>query len=293
MASLRTLLGKGSTSSLTSGPQPAWLEGDYESMNFINRCSQSHDTNYGKGCFCPWCLPTGVTFVEMSMWGGGGGGAGSGSCGCNFGWPGGSGAYIKKSFSASEVAAAAGTCYCMCVSPASCCSPNETCGYRGCRSYIVGSGLTNFCAEGGMPGCTRFCMSGCGGNWTGVCPHPNSTDCACYYECAEAGVSGVPGRHGYIYTNTHSSGNWCYYQTWFAGPPNEGHNDTVYKAVRFCGNTEASHDRCKVPGLMNTGFRGGEDNISVGVGGNSTRVCGDGCCCGWAGGPGMIRINWK
>jgi hypothetical protein len=293
MASLRTLLGKGSTESLTSGPQPAWLEGDYESMNFINRCSQRHDTDYGKSCFCPWCLPSGVTFVEMSMWGGGGGGAGSGSCGCNFGWPGGSGAYIKKSFSDSEVAAAAGTCYCMCVSPASCCSPSETCGYRGCRSYIVGSGLTNFCAEGGMPGCTRYCMSGCGGNWTGVCPHPNSTDCACYYECAEAGISGVPGRHGYIYTNTHSSGNWCYYQTWFAGPPNEGHNDTVYKAVRFCGNVEASHDRCKVPGLMNTGFRGGEDNISVGVGGNSTRVCGDGCCCGWPGGPGMIRINWK
>lgn len=291
--SLRTLLDRGSTTSLTSGPQPAFLEGDYESMSFINRCTEAHNTDYGKGCFCPWCLPSGVTFVEMEVWGGGGGGAGSGSCGCVFGWPGGSGAYAKRLFTDSEVSTAAGTCYCMCTAPSSCCSPTMECGYKGCRSYIVGSGLSNFCADGGEPGCAQFCMSGCGGNWTGMCPHPCMPNCACYYDCADAQVTGVPGRHGYLYVNTHNSGNWCAYQSIIPGPPQDGHNDTVYAAVRFCGNTEPSHDRCKVGGLFNTGFRGGESNHHIGRGANSTRVCGDGCCCGWGGGPGMIRISWK
>ena len=292
-SSLRTLLDRGSSTSLASGPQPAYLEGQYQSMMFVNRCTQTYDTSYGKGCIDWWCLPSSATYFSVEAWGGGGGGAGSSDCGCNFGWPGGSGAYVKKIFTSTEVAAAAGTCYCMCVSPASCCSPDQTCGYKGCRSYVVGSGLSNFCADGGEPGCTLFCMTGCGGNWTGMCPHPCFSNCACYYDCTDPQVTGVPGRHGYIYTNFHCENNWCYYATIFPGPPQEGNSDTVYKLVRFCGNTEASHDRCKVPGYMQTFFRGGEGQISIGVGGNSTRVCGDGCCCGWNGGPGMIKINWK
>lgn len=291
--SLRSLLDKGSSDSINSGPQPAYLEGNYESMSFVNRCSQNHDTSYGKGCFCPWCLPSGATYVEMEAWGGGGGGAGSSDCGCVFGWPGGSGAYVKKQFSEAEVTSAAGTCYCMCVAPSSCCSPTMSCGYKGCRSYIVGSGLSNFCAEGGEPGCAFFCMTGCGGNWTGMCPHPCFSNCACYFDCSDAGTTGVPGRHGFLYTDVHSSSDWCYYRTIFPGPPMDGFTDTVYRSVRFCGNTEASHDRCKVQGYMQTGFLGHNEFISIGIGGNSTRVCGDGCCCGWQGGPGMIRINWR
>lgn len=291
--SLRTLLDVGSSDSLRSGPQPAYLEGDYESMTFVNRCSQSYNTDYGKGCFCPWCLPSGATYASFEAWGGGGGGAGSDGCGCVFGWPGGSGAYVKKTFSSTEVAAADGTCYCMCIGPASCCSPTMSCGYKGCRSYIVGSGLSGFCADGGEPGCARYCMSGCGGNWTGMCPHPCFTNCACFYDCTEAGVTGVPGRHGLLYVNSHNSGNWCGYQQIMVAPPMDGHGDVVYKAVRFCGNTEASHDRCKANGYAQNGMLGGDGIIAVGLGGNSTRVCGDGCCCGWNGGPGMIRINWK
>ena len=298
MASLRSLLDIGSSDSLISGPQPAYMEGDYESMYFHNRCTQQYNTDYGKSCIDWWQLPSDVTAVTMEVWGGGGGGAGScnpgnNDCGCNFGWPGGSGAYAKKTFTKAEAISARGTCYCMCTSPASCCSPNMTCGYKGCKSYIVGSGLTNFCADGGEPGCTQFCMSGCGGNWTGMCPHPCYTNCACYYDCTDATVTGVPGRHGFLYTNFHCSSNWCYYSQVFAGPPFDGNNDTVYHLVRFCGNTEASTDRCKAGGFMAAGMRGDSGNIPVGVGGNSTRTCGDGCCCGWSGGPGLIRINWK
>jgi hypothetical protein len=290
--SLRTLLDRGSSDTLQSGPQPAYLEGNYESMMFINRCSQSYDDSYGKGCFCPWRLDA-SEYVTMEVWGGGGGGAGSSDCGCNFGWPGGSGAYAKKTFTEAEIASASGTCYCMCVAPSSCCSPNMSCGYKGCRSYIVGSGLSNFCADGGEPGCTQFCMTGCGGNWTGMCPHPCFSNCACYYDCTDATVTGVPGRHGYVYTDFHCNSNWCYYSTIFPGPPMDGNNDTIYYKVRFCGNVEPSHDVCKANGIFQNGFRGGSVSKSVGVGGNSTRVCGDGCCCGWGGGPGLIRINWR
>ena len=293
MASLRQLLDKGSTDSLSSGPQPAYLEGEFESMYFVNRCSHQYNTDYGMSCIDWWSLPSDVTTVTMEVWGAGGGGAGSGSCGCVFGWPGGSGAYAKKTFSGSEAIGARGTCYCMCIAPASCCSPTMNCGYKGCKSWIIGSGLSNFCADGGDPGKACFCMSGCGGNWTGMCPHPDMGTCACYYDCTSTGVTGVPGRHGFLYANLHCSGNWCGYASIMPAPPFDGNNDTIYHLVRFCGNTEASHDRCKTGGIMTTGFRGNDSMIPIGQGSNSTRVCGDGCCCGWGGGPGMIRINWK
>lgn len=99
-------------------------------------------------CCYAWIVPTGVTQATFEIWGGGGAGAG-GRC-CGYGPPGGSGAYAKKA-----IPVTAGTCYQLFVAPATQCSDGQ-CGCRGCTTYVVGTGLTNFCAEGGMSGCF-FC----------------------------------------------------------------------------------------------------------------------------------------
>ena len=90
-----------------------------------------------------WCVPCGTTSITWEIWGGGG--SGGGACCCQQGVPGGAGAYARKTLHYPEIQG--GWCYCMYVASSTCCS-QCCCGIRGCKSYVCGCNLSNFCVEG-------------------------------------------------------------------------------------------------------------------------------------------------
>jgi len=286
--SLRAFLDRAGSDSFTSGSQPAVFANAVQSDLFINRCTQVCNTDYNKNCFCYWKIPGDAKVVTYEAWGGGGGGAGA--CGCAFGWPGGAGAYAKVNLDMS-VEDYTNTCYTVCVGSATCCSPSDSCGFRGNNSFVNGNGLSNFCAEGGLPGCTLYCMNGCfpTNNECGVFPHPCYVNCACYY----GADTGIPGRHGFLYANQRSDDDWCFYHEVIPAPGGiNGSICPVYAVQGFGCNVNSYTDRCR-PGTIIDNMAGGAGElIAVGMGGSSARACTDGCCCGAAGGPGLVKISW-
>ena len=109
-----------------------------------------------------WTVPSGVCCVTMEIWGGGGAGAPSCCCTCWGGTAGGGGAYSMKT-----LAVTPGSTYTIVVGTGGCgsaCSwQSNACGCPGTVSYVTGSGLTNFCAEGGYGGywCDSSTYNGC------------------------------------------------------------------------------------------------------------------------------------
>ena len=97
------------------------------------------------------------TDVIFEIWGGGGGGAVS--CCCSHRrHPGGAGAYAYKRLTGNEVVA--GCKYQICIAASSCRTTSKS-GRRGCKTYITGHNLSNFCAEGGHGGCSFCFEQGC------------------------------------------------------------------------------------------------------------------------------------
>ena len=132
---------------------------------FQATCWTCRQQDYQETCCYSWIVPTGVTNATFEIWGGGGGGGGARCCG--YGPPGGAGAYSKKT-----VSVTAADCYQLFLAPATDCS-SDACGCRGCTTYVVGTGLSNFCAEGGMSGCwtcspTTCCQAVCTCGSTGL-----------------------------------------------------------------------------------------------------------------------------
>ena len=110
----------------------------------VCRCAGSSGWNYGS-C-CAWTVPAGVTCARFQLWGAG---AGSGyGCCCAYTPFGGTGAYASV-----IMPVTAGDSYTICAGCAHNCNPSagysNVNGYQGCPSYVSGTGLTNFCAEGG------------------------------------------------------------------------------------------------------------------------------------------------
>ncbi len=97
------------------------------------------------GACCEWVVPAGVTCARFQIWGAG---AQSGAAGCCGGSPfGGSGAYASVIIPVTQ-----GNAYTLCAGCAFCCySQQNTAGNsNGCQSFVTGTGLTNFCAMGGI-----------------------------------------------------------------------------------------------------------------------------------------------
>jgi len=301
MPSLRNLLDTADLDNLgfDTGTAPAWQRQEGHSLLFqaaYGMCCYNND--YNNNCWCYFCVCNGMDIVTFELWGAGGGGAGA--CCCAWGPPGGSGAYTR--LTVDNTSNGYSRCYCMCVAATSCCSPVRSCGYRGCKTYLGGGNICNLCAEGGRPGCSFCNFYGCFPNeGCGVLEHPCNTECACYFGCgtnepggSEALAVGVPGRHGWLQTDCNSPGDFCWYKVAFPIPPGLGTEDVSYKMVKAGCNVRPEYDKCWVGGWAGDGAHGGTNGVSwpVGVGGNTARVCGGGCCCGWGGGPGLIRISW-
>ena len=140
------------------------------------------------GCTCNWTVPGGVTCARFQIWGAG---AGSGtSCCCGYGVGGSSGAYASVIMPVSP-----GNTYTLCSGCAYCCHPQWGNMNDGCPSYVQGSGLSNFCVEGGesclwcqikahAPGGKGYCIaetqfiSGVGERafWMSMCANINGND---------------------------------------------------------------------------------------------------------------------
>ena len=151
MANLRDLISYADQQEITSAgfstspTTPLKYEGSaYKQVQMRTHCAVNR-YNYFE-CFI-WRPPAGTTFLKFEIWGGGG--SGPGTCCCMWGTPGGSGAYAYKCICSDTDLG--GCLYEICVASASCCTPVNR-GANGCKSFVVGHGLNNFCAEGGYGG---------------------------------------------------------------------------------------------------------------------------------------------
>lgn len=253
---------------------------------FQRWCGYTPDNAYNSGCMCNWCIPSGtLCCVTFEIWGGGGGGAGA--CCCMQGTPGGSGAYAKKTIVGTSLA---GCKYQLCVGLTTDCAIN-CCGILGCPTYITGYGLSNFCAEGGYGGrncCfTHWGNYFCAGNNNGYVVNFgfSCTDCRCYYgaDC------GAPGRQGFMWSQCSCNSCWWkYILPYPGGLVNEGGG---YTTIRVQGHACINEWMKCVPSIGYSTDPNG--NFMPGLGGISATSCGGGCCYGFAGTGGMIRITYR
>jgi len=314
MSNLRNLLGtqntelvgiySGGIGNLRPG-QSTWIM-----MHMCGVCD-APDTSYacmGSEYQC-WRVPgsptgTGTTVVTFEIWGGGGSGAGA--CCCMIGVPGGAGAYARKTVTG----IASGTAYNICIGGVACRTPADT-GNRGCKSFVTGSGLSNFCAEGGWPGCSycHLCW-GHGSEWIVAMGGAASGCCqllygGCYgipgfggacvgccapYYGADYGAFGLPSAMTITQWTACRSLNRHHF-AYSGGLVNE---QGGYVSVAQCEDASCSYwHTC---GAMSAvGFGGGDRTGYVpGFPGGSASVCGGPCCCGTSGRPGAARItvNW-
>ena len=261
------------------------------------------ENSYCRNTMCCWIVPAGVTRLTFELWGGGGGGGAS--CCCMVGIPGGAGSYARKMVKAATPGGLAGCVYQLFAGFASCCSPTAGCGFRGCTTYVTGFGLTNFCAEGGIPGqnlcwptstggpnfgCSYF-TANCNKGWAWNCAN-YATFCACYF----GADYGIPGCGGALYTDC-CNPNFCQFKTIRPLPGNlpatamTGAGQS-YITNRICNSDcdQGGWDGCR----SGYGIIGGSGVGTPGAGGISGATCaGNTCVCGGPGGSGMIRVTYS
>lgn len=282
-----------------------------------------------------WEVPTGVTNATFHAWGAGGSGAPGYLC--SQGIPGGSGAYSYKTIDVTP-----GDTYTLCLADGitRCCTrmfcdDGSTVltdggagtvlrGQRGMKAYVTGTGLTNFCSEGGNPGIGKCCgMFGSNSMYYGsndacrvirMChlagrstiDSDNDKFAPAKYYGADNGSNGIYGCHQYgCCTATSQDAQRCGDKIIVPYPGG------LFAFGRY-GHTEKPSvnggviavKRCTIVGAifgddnsrLNVGspYAGcGTQNNIVGAGGFSASVCGGTCCCGAIGGPPMIRISYS
>jgi len=106
------------------------------------------------GQCCLWTVPDQAKNVVFEIWSGGGGGGGITCCNCcSFSIGGAGGNYAIKS-----IESAPGCEYTVCAGGAYPCDRRTECvGGMGCKSYVNGFNLSNFCVVGGCSGWAAQC----------------------------------------------------------------------------------------------------------------------------------------
>lgn len=159
---------------------------------------QSGCCEQANGKCCYWTVPSGVSTVTFEIWSGGGGGPGHTCCNCcSFAIGGSGGSYATKTINTTP-----GCAYTVCSGGAWPCGKSHTCtASMGCKSYVQGHNLSNFCAIGGCGGWM------CNGDaWGPRHTHACNTCNICGVFGADFGMGGTSGwhpGHGYchcIYT---------------------------------------------------------------------------------------------
>jgi len=296
MAKLRDLLDKYDQVTQTDIDSGAVRVSQYagETLTLIAYCNgfDCHSgccDAYNRGTVCGWCVPAGVSEVEFHVWGGGGGGAGS--RGCHGGLPGWSGAYAKKTVTG----VSEGDCYLLCAGHGGKCSrcdfqaPARGC--DGCCSFVIGTGLTNFCADGGYGGvgCCQCLWQTCCGSGPlgeGWIYFNDYESCCTQYYGADCGAYGIP---GFLMHYCCCQDNSCWWKVAVPYPGGLFSKEGGHSMVRMQGNACRNHfAQCAAIGLGS-----GALQHTPGMGAMSSNTCGDGSCDAMGGGPGMVKVVYR
>ena len=231
--------------------------------NCANRGSCCEQAN---GKCCLWTVPDKVSKVTFEIWSGGGGGAGHTcyNC-CSFSIGGAGGNYATKTIST-----APGCQYTICAGGSWPCAKSHTCSAgMGCRSFVTGHNLSNFCVVGGCGGWM------CNGDAWG--PRHHTSGCANCNICgsfgADLGIMGTVGAklgHGACH---------CYRTTSFTGQP---------PVIGLWQGTSASDAWCSCGCYVNWPSGGGMSGVSNYCN-NWAKACAGGS---GQGGSGIVKITF-
>ena len=284
---LRELLGREFASTIDQTiAENTSLERNHEGRVFLFApyCNNNNcDSNYWEYCIQHWCVPCGTTQATFELWGGGG--SGGGACCCMQGVPGGAGSYVRKTLQYPEIQG--GWCYQLCVASPTCCS-RCCCGITGCKTWVTGCNTSNLCADGGNPG--KTC---CWAFW-------NST-----YRCQDKVTLGrnlhtdgsqsyggdcmIKGKPGFFYNSC--DGNNCWAKGMLPVPAGLISNMGAYITQNYQGNA-CLHEYMYCTGTTPWAYNINCNSTLPGVGSPSATACGGGCCYGYRGGGGLIRITY-
>lgn len=279
----------------------------YDAHSFsLNNCA----CDYGNQTHS-WCVPPGISTATFHIWGAGGPGAAIGNCGVSV--PSGSGAYAYKTVSVTP-----GDCYSLIIGHMWCCcndlatsqtwqtapvqnTDGNWSGYG--KTYVTGTGLTNFCAEGGFSG-NFICCTETGYATTmfdSATAHyglsPNDSAGGPYRACYYGADGGLRGRKGYLSHNGLGVGSHCNFRGWVPLP-----NCSIWgkcgghAMLAVCCNNHQPHDNYRIlMANLNQGYCGMQQTQqrnwdTAGIGSSFGVVCGGTCYCGAPFGSGKARI---
>jgi hypothetical protein len=233
-------------------------------------CCQSCANNGGcveqaNGRCCLWTAPANVSQVTFEIWSGGGGGAGHTCCNCcSFSIGGAGGNYATKT-----IAVCPGWQYTVCAGGSWPCNKSHICDAgMGCRSFVNGCNLSNFCVTGGCGGWM------CNGDAWG--PRAHTSGCANCNICGYFGADfGMMGTTGFKYGTTTCR---CHGQSSFTGQP---------PIIGRWQATATSEAWCSCGCYVNWPSGGGMSGSSSYCG-NFAKQCAGGS---GQGGSGIVRIS--
>lgn len=220
------------------------------------------------GQCCQWTVPANTSKVTFEIWSGGGGGTGNTCCGCCTHSIGGAGG----NYAIKTVSTTPGCTYTVCAGGSYRCEKRHNCtGGMGCRSYVNGYNLSNFCTHGGCPGWM------CNGDAWG--PTTNSAQCAncgiCGIFGSDFGIMGsVGGRFGQGYHHCMHKTVYTGQAPFWGGQHGAGPGDTTC----MCG--------CYV----NWPSGGGQSGVSACYDSDAQICCAGGMGMG---GSGIVKITFS
>ncbi len=308
MSSLRDLLDAADLSGIAAstyyGPRNAhqlWWRGD-QCWTYEN----NHDYHHQRFV---WCVPTNcVCKLIFEVWGGGGGGGGA--CCCMGGANGHAGAYNKFTMCANDygVDHLDCCCYALCAGSTTCRHPGNG-GFDGCKSWVEGPNLDNFCACGGCHGyscCFHAGHSAYGcqtrmlwqtgdpwNRWQSNCWETStSSSRSCRECCCEEGKEYWGTIGSFNQADCFDCGNWCWMK-WIVPTSayQEGkfgtHHIVGRCSMATCGRIQTMWMEGNNGGLSSDCFRNGPP----GMGGFSAEVHHGPCCCSGEGAAGLVKIT--
>ena len=229
-------------------------------------CSDAGDCcEQANGKCCYWCVPAGASKVIFEIWSGGGSGSGATCCNnCMHTAGGAGGNYAVKSISTCP-----GCQYSVCAGGTWPCSKVHTCGPgMGCKSYINGHNLSNFCTTGACGGWM------CNGDAHGPRHTQSCANCLiCGIFGADFGIMGSTGVKGGQGQCQCKSADW---QQSGAAP---------FVAKRTAGSNAEAWCNCAC--YVNWPAGGGQSAQSSYCG--NWAKC---CAAGNMGGSGMVKITF-
>lgn len=248
-----------------------------------------------------FCVPAGICCVRFEIWGAGG--PAMGGCNCMHSPPSGSGAYARKTITVTP-----GQCYRTHVGWNWCCTTpggggSDTvhsgyCNNDNRHSWIIGTGLTNFCAEHGCSNRTCCCNTA---TWvTNTAKYQNDSDNAGarFFGADE----GVRGKIGFLELRDSGSDPTDYFQyrQWvpFPGGMINKYGGHVVLGNYHNGLTNVCCTHTAADGAIGSFFGLGTQSSRgsgryAGWGLPGIPFCGGGVACGPYQNSGRVRISYS